>query len=38
MTKIPDKNSWLFPVLVTLGMLAFTVAVFVLSVAKLRTP
>jgi hypothetical protein len=38
MTKIPDKTSWLFPILVTLGMLAFTIVVFVLSVARLRTP
>lgn len=38
MSKIPDKASWLFPILVTLGMLAFTLVVFVLSVAKLRTP
>jgi hypothetical protein len=38
MSNIPDKTSWLFPILVTLGMLAFTVAVFVLSVARLRTP
>jgi hypothetical protein len=35
---MPDKTSWLFPILVTLGMLAFTVAVFLLSVARLRTP
>jgi hypothetical protein len=38
MSKIPDKTSWLFPILVIFGMLAFTLAVFVLSLAKLRTP